>query len=162
MQDLGSSEIFPATLKHNSNGRFVAVCGDGEFVIYTALAWRNKAFGRAADFVWAAEANDYAVRETKPDTIKVFKNFKARPPPCALFLPCTCPPYQVRRFAVHAPSCACHRQGAPCFRWVCVSVCLFLSERAPPCWRPARCRCTSRLRACTAARCSASVAPTSF
>lgn len=34
------------SLKHNSNGRFVTVCGDGEYVIYTALAWRNKSFGR--------------------------------------------------------------------------------------------------------------------
>lgn len=34
------------SLKHNSNGRFVTVCGDGEYVVYTALAWRNKSFGR--------------------------------------------------------------------------------------------------------------------
>lgn len=36
----------PQSLRHNSNGRFVTVCGDGEYVIYTALAWRNKSFGR--------------------------------------------------------------------------------------------------------------------
>jgi coatomer subunit beta' len=76
VQDLGSSEIFPAYLKHNSNGRFVVVCGDGEYVIYTALAWRNRSFGKGAEFVWAAESNDFAVRETRPDLIKVFKNFK--------------------------------------------------------------------------------------
>ncbi len=33
------------SLQHNPNGRFVTVCGDGEFVVYTALAWRNKSFG---------------------------------------------------------------------------------------------------------------------
>lgn len=36
----------PQSLKHNPNGRFVTVCGDGEYVVYTALAWRNKSFGR--------------------------------------------------------------------------------------------------------------------
>jgi hypothetical protein len=25
------------TLKHSPNGRFVAVCGDGEYLVYTAL-----------------------------------------------------------------------------------------------------------------------------
>ena len=78
-QDLGSSEIFPSYLRHNSNGRFVVVCGDGEYVVYTALAWRNKSFGSGAEFVWAAEPNDFAVRTTKPDAIKAYKNFKVRP-----------------------------------------------------------------------------------
>lgn len=44
--------------------------------MYTALAWRNKSFGKGAEFVWAAESNDFAVRETRPDVIKVYKNFK--------------------------------------------------------------------------------------
>ena len=34
------------TLQHNPNGRFVTVCGDGEYIVYTALAWRNKSFGQ--------------------------------------------------------------------------------------------------------------------
>jgi hypothetical protein len=50
-------------LKHNPNGRFVTVCGDGEYVVYTALAWRNKSFGSALDFVWSADSNEYAIRE---------------------------------------------------------------------------------------------------
>ena len=33
---------------HSPNGRFVAVCGDGEYIIYTALAWRNKSYGSRA------------------------------------------------------------------------------------------------------------------
>ena len=45
VRDLGSCDIYPQQLKHNSNGRFVVVCGDGEYIIYTALAWRNKSFG---------------------------------------------------------------------------------------------------------------------
>lgn len=41
--------------------RFVVVCGDGEYIIYTALAWRNKAFGRGLDFVWASDSNEYVL-----------------------------------------------------------------------------------------------------
>ena len=44
-KDIGSTEIFPTVLLHSPNGRFVTVVGDGEYIIYTALAWRNKAFG---------------------------------------------------------------------------------------------------------------------
>jgi len=75
-RDLGACEIFPQMLKHNCNGRFIAVCGDGEFIIYTAQALRNKAFGQALDFVWSGSGTgDYAIRETV-NLIKVFKNFK--------------------------------------------------------------------------------------
>ena len=75
-RDLGACELYPQMLRHNCNGRFVAVCGDGEFIIYTAQALRNKAFGQALDFVWSGSGTgDYAIRETI-NLIKVFKNFK--------------------------------------------------------------------------------------
>jgi len=75
-KDLGSCEIFPQRIMHNSNGRFVAVCGDGEYIIYTAQALRNKSFGSGLDFVWSSDGTgDYAVRETS-SRIRVFKNFK--------------------------------------------------------------------------------------
>ncbi|KAI1004886.1 Coatomer subunit beta' [Podosphaera aphanis] len=75
-KDLGSCEVYPQSLLHSPNGRFVSVCGDGEFIIYTALAWRNKAFGPALDFVWGSKenSNDYAIRESAT-TVKIFKNF---------------------------------------------------------------------------------------
>lgn len=38
-------------------GRFVVVCGDGEFIIYTAMALRNKSFGSALEFVWAHDSS---------------------------------------------------------------------------------------------------------
>ena len=38
--------------------RFVVVCGDGEYIIYTAMALRNKAFGSALEFVWAADSSE--------------------------------------------------------------------------------------------------------
>jgi coatomer subunit beta' len=75
-RDLGSCEVYPQMLKHNCNGRFVAICGDGEFIIYTAQALRNKAFGQAMDFVWSGSGTgDYCIRESS-NSIKIFKNFK--------------------------------------------------------------------------------------
>ena len=57
--------------------RFVVVCGDGEYIIYTAMALRNKSFGSGQEFVWAADSSEYAVREST-SSIKLFKNFKER------------------------------------------------------------------------------------
>lgn len=77
VKDMGSCEIYPQTISHNSNGRFVVVCGDGEYIIYTALTLRNKSFGSAHEFVWALDSSEYAVRENSI-TIKLFKNFKEK------------------------------------------------------------------------------------
>ncbi|KAL9105168.1 MAG: hypothetical protein Q9187_008786, partial [Circinaria calcarea] len=79
-KDLGTCEIHPQTLTHSPNGRFVSVCGDGEYIIYTALAWRNKAFGTAQDFAWGSKdnSNDYAIRESSI-SVKIFRNFKEKP-----------------------------------------------------------------------------------
>jgi len=75
-RELGSCELYPQMLKHNCNGRFVAVCGDGEFIIYTSQALRNKAFGQALDFVWSGTGTgDYAIRESI-SCVKIFSNFK--------------------------------------------------------------------------------------
>jgi coatomer subunit beta' len=75
-RDLGACELYPQMLKHNCNGRFVAVCGDGEFIIYTSQALRNKAFGQALDFVWSGTGTgDYAIRESI-SRVKIFQNFK--------------------------------------------------------------------------------------
>lgn len=78
-KDLGSTELYPQTLLHSPNGRFVAVCGDGEYIIYTALALRNQAFGAALDFAWASKENDkdYAIRESQY-SVKIFRNFKPK------------------------------------------------------------------------------------
>lgn len=73
-KELGQCEVYPQSLQHSPNGRFVVVCGDGEYIIYTALAWRNKTFGKALELVWAAGSNDYAVRESQSKVV-VFQNF---------------------------------------------------------------------------------------
>jgi coatomer subunit beta' len=77
VKDMGSCEIYPQNISHNPNGRFVAVCGDGEYIIYTAMALRNKSFGSAQQFVWAADSSEYAIREGT-SRVKIFKNFKEK------------------------------------------------------------------------------------
>ncbi|KAI3636742.1 hypothetical protein MIR68_005009 [Amoeboaphelidium protococcarum] len=77
VKDLGNSEVYPQTLQHSPNGRFAVVCGDGEFIIYTALSWRNKSFGSALEFVWSSDSNEYACKESGTK-IKLFKAFKER------------------------------------------------------------------------------------
>jgi len=77
VKDLGSTDAYPHSLQHNKNGRFVAVCGDGEYIIYTALAWRNKSFGNADYFVWSSEANEFAVKSGW-SKIQIFKNFQEK------------------------------------------------------------------------------------
>ena len=38
--------------------RFVVACGDGEYIIYTAMALRNKSFGNAQEFIWASDSSE--------------------------------------------------------------------------------------------------------
>ena len=74
-KELGNSETYPQLIQHSPTGRFVAVLGDGEYVIYTAVAWRNKSFGKAQDFCWGAPGtNDYAVRDGS-GKVTVYQNF---------------------------------------------------------------------------------------
>lgn len=35
-KELGTCEVYPNFLKHSPNGRSIAVCGDGEWVIYSS------------------------------------------------------------------------------------------------------------------------------
>uniref|UniRef100_UPI0037E8326A coatomer subunit beta'-like n=1 Tax=Semicossyphus pulcher TaxID=241346 RepID=UPI0037E8326A len=77
VKDMGSCEIYPQTIQHSPNGRFVVVCGDGEYIIYTAMALRNKSFGSAQEFIWAHDSSQYATREGS-SMVKIFKNFKEK------------------------------------------------------------------------------------
>ncbi|KAF9011330.1 coatomer WD associated region-domain-containing protein [Cyathus striatus] len=79
-KDIGSTELYPTGLLHSPNGRFVTAIGDSEYIIYTALAWRNKSFGNGISFAWAPDSNVYAVLESKVK-LRVYKNFKERTSP---------------------------------------------------------------------------------
>ncbi|CAH0474204.1 unnamed protein product [Peronospora belbahrii] len=75
-RDLGSCEAYPQKGRHNSNVRYVLFCGDGEYIIYTAQQFRNKAFGTALDFSWSPTGTgDYVIRESISKLI-LFRNFK--------------------------------------------------------------------------------------
>lgn len=74
VRDMGSSEIYPQFIAHHPNGRLFVVCGDGEYVIYTAQAFRNKSFGQAVEFVWGHDGA-YATRNSQ-GKISVFHNFQ--------------------------------------------------------------------------------------
>ena len=77
VKELGTTEVFATSLVHSPNGRFVTVVGDGEYIVYTALAWRNKAFGNGNSFAWAGDSNTYAVLEGRMK-VRVYKNFRER------------------------------------------------------------------------------------
>jgi len=77
-KDLISTDVFPQTVKHNCKGTFLAVCGDGEYTVYTALKLSNKAYGAAKSFVWSSTSPDtYATWENK-GKLKLFKKFKEK------------------------------------------------------------------------------------
>ncbi|KAL9272693.1 Coatomer subunit beta'-1-like protein [Drosera capensis] len=77
VKELGTCDFYPQYLKHNPNGRFVVACGDGEYIIYTAVAWRNKSFGSALEFVWSSDG-EFAVRESTTK-IKIYnKSFQEK------------------------------------------------------------------------------------
>lgn len=77
-KELGSCELYPQDLAHSPNGRFVAVCGDGEYIVYTALNLRNKSFGSADEVVWDNSAGEYATRVGTSDIRVHNKTFKER------------------------------------------------------------------------------------
>ena len=53
-KELGTCDVYPAYIQHSPNGRFCAIVGESQYIIYTALAWRNKAFGPADLFAWSS------------------------------------------------------------------------------------------------------------
>ena len=85
-KDMGSCDCYPQQLTHSPNGRFVAAAGDGEWSIYTALAWRSKAYGPGLDLAWADDSASFAVRESQA-LIRLHRQFKPvgvlRPPEAA-------------------------------------------------------------------------------
>ena len=80
IKEIGTTEIFATSIMHSPNGRFVTVVGDGEYIVYTALAWRNKAFGNGSSFAWAGDSNTYAVLEGRTK-LRIYKGCKERTTP---------------------------------------------------------------------------------
>lgn len=74
-KELGNVDVYPKQLLHDPKGRFVSLCGDGEYVIYAAISWRSKSYGQAEEIVWGPGSGQYCIRE-KGGQLKVFKDFK--------------------------------------------------------------------------------------
>ena len=74
-KDMGTCEMIPKRLEHNSTGQYVAVLSEDEYTINTTLAWRPQCFGKATDFVWGPEAKTFAILEHS-NSVKVFRGFK--------------------------------------------------------------------------------------
>jgi coatomer subunit beta' len=74
---IGNTEIVPTVLLHSPNRRFVNVVGDDEYIIDTALAWRNKSIGTVISFSWAPDSTTSAILESKVK-LKMYKNFKEK------------------------------------------------------------------------------------
>lgn len=57
IKELSTTEIYAASLSRSPNGRFVTVVCDGEYIGYTALAWRSKALSNGNSFACAGASN---------------------------------------------------------------------------------------------------------
>ena len=75
-KDLGRADMFPTSISHNMNGRFVAMVGDGEYIVSTSMKLRNKCYGQCQELAWSSlKSNDFALRLAN-SSISIFKNFK--------------------------------------------------------------------------------------
>ncbi|KAK8891739.1 hypothetical protein M9Y10_028959 [Tritrichomonas musculus] len=59
VKDVSTSEIYPSSIQFGKS-RYVALCGENEYSIYSSLAWRAKSFGPGKQFVWS-NSDCYAV-----------------------------------------------------------------------------------------------------
>ncbi|ELP89793.1 coatomer subunit beta'-2, putative [Entamoeba invadens IP1] len=72
VKELGVVDVYPQTIKFSPNGRFVAIVGDADYIIYTTLAWRNVKYGNCSGFVWSDDGG-YAVLDNGGN-VKIFNN----------------------------------------------------------------------------------------
>lgn len=56
-RNIGSCEFVPQSVSHHPNGRFICLCGDSEYVIYTSQGMRSKTFGKANQVVWSLDGH---------------------------------------------------------------------------------------------------------
>lgn len=78
VKDISTSEIYPSSIQYSTNNRYVALCGDNEYSLYSALAWRAKSFGPGRQFVWGIGDN-YAIRRST-EKVELYFNFTAKAP----------------------------------------------------------------------------------
>ena len=72
-KSLGSTELFPLSIKFSPNGRHFSVLSDKDFVISTSGVYRSNCVGNGTDLAWVSEG-EFIVKDEK--TVKLYKNFK--------------------------------------------------------------------------------------
>lgn len=75
-KDLSAVEMQPTQLRHSIDGKYVAVVGDGDVIVYTSLAWRNRHFTAGEDCAWGPD-NLFAVLDASGN-INMMQDFKHR------------------------------------------------------------------------------------
>lgn len=53
IKDLGHSETFPQSVRFSPTGRYFAICGDSDFIVYQYPKFSNAGFGTGNELVWA-------------------------------------------------------------------------------------------------------------
>jgi coatomer subunit beta' len=61
-KELGLSDVYPLSVKHNPNGLHFMITDQNEFIIYKSQTFNNIAFGTGSHFVWAYNGG-YAVKK---------------------------------------------------------------------------------------------------
>ena len=75
ISDLGVCDFNAQTILHNSDGRYMAICSEHEYAIYSTTLEKTYAFGPAQEFIWSHDSSMYAIRNG-PSQVKIFKDFK--------------------------------------------------------------------------------------
>lgn len=77
-KEMGTSESPIRMVRHDPAGRFVAaLLSSDEWVVYTAIAWRSKAFGQGSYFAWGPESGTFAAAKSVGSAqISVYRNFE--------------------------------------------------------------------------------------
>jgi len=72
-KSLGTTELFPISVKFSPNGKYFAVLSDKEFVISTSGVYRSSCVGNCSDLAWN-DSGDFVIKDG--NALKFYKNLK--------------------------------------------------------------------------------------
>ena len=72
-KNIGSTELFPMSLKFSPNGRYFSVQSEKDFVISTSGVYRDSCVGSCTELAWN-NGNDFLIKDGS--TLKIFKALK--------------------------------------------------------------------------------------
>lgn len=76
-KNIGSSEIYPRTIAYSPDGKYVAVCGQGEYKVYNLVKkdLPVRTCGKAHEFVWRKNNYEFAIRQ-RDGISRLYNNFR--------------------------------------------------------------------------------------